>query len=159
MGVVVEDALGKLIGVCSFKQAPVPIRAGRLIGNAHCVHMLATDRLYHGKRLEDGSRPGDVLLRGALEHIETACDGDMPFVWALVSPDNDRSRALFTRHGFGKMAYSGEGEIIHIRSPHKRLPIVALRRPRLDRNRLVRRLAPRTGNGHEPERSPRRTAP
>jgi hypothetical protein len=118
---VLEDAVGKLIGVCSFNPDPVPVRAGKLMGEAQRIHMLGTDRLYHGMKLQDGSRPGDVLLRGVLEHIGRVCDGHMPYVWALVTPENDRSHALFDRHGFDRWPYAGEGEVIRIRDPKKSL--------------------------------------
>lgn len=124
--VVLEGANGKLIGFCSFLPHPLPSSAGVFDDNAQRIHILGTDKQYHGKRLRDGSRPGDALLRGALEQIELACGGSMPYVSALVSPENDRSRALFDRHGFRELPYSGDGEIIYVRSPKKRLPASAL---------------------------------
>lgn len=136
--VVLEDAGGKLIGVCSFLAHPLPGPAGKFFGNAQRIHILGTDRLYHGKRLEDGSRPGDALLCGALEQIKLAYDGRMPYVSALVSPENDRSRALFARHGFRGLPYLGEGEIVYVRSPQQR-PVLALRPPAAVR-RIVQRV-------------------
>jgi ribosomal protein S18 acetylase RimI-like enzyme len=118
--VVLEDAHGKLVGVCSFMRESLPVRAGGLIGTAYCIHMIGIDRLYRGKRLEDGSRLGDVLLDGALEHIRMNSDGRTPHIWSLVSPENHRSRALFDRHGFDEWRYSGEGEIIYVLRPRRR---------------------------------------
>jgi hypothetical protein len=132
--VILEDANGKLIGICSF----LPDARGRFVGDAQRIHIIGTDRLYHGKRLEDGSRLGDALLRGALEQIEIACDGRMPYVSALVSPGNDRSRALFERHRFRALSYPGEGEMQYLRSPHRQLPVVVLRPPAVVR-RIVRK--------------------
>jgi hypothetical protein len=123
--VVLEDAVGKLIGVCTFH----PHSLGKFMGDAQRIHVVGTDRHYHGQRLADGSRPGDVLLRGALEQIELACDCRMPYVSTLVTPENERSRALFARHGFRDLPYAGEGEIRYVRAPHKQLPVIALRRP------------------------------
>jgi hypothetical protein len=124
--VVLEDANRQLIGVSSFK--PQPIVAGTSVGkNAQRIHMIGTDRRYRGKRLQDGSSPGDVLLRGTLEQIKLACGGRMPSVSALVSPDNERSHKLFARHGFRQLPYMGEGEIIHLRPPDKRLSMVRLK--------------------------------
>jgi L-amino acid N-acyltransferase YncA len=46
-----------------------------------------------------GTRPGDHLLRDALQTISGAWDG-MPVVFALVDPKNEPSCELFKRHGF-----------------------------------------------------------
>jgi hypothetical protein len=123
--VVLEDASGKLVGICTFH----PHSLGKFMGDAQRIHIIGTDRLYHGQRLEDGSRPGDVLLLGALEQIELACDCRMPYVSTLVTPENERSRALFARHGFRDLPYPGEGEIQYVRAPHKQLPVISLRAP------------------------------
>jgi hypothetical protein len=127
--VVLEDADGKLVGVCTFH----PHSLGKFMGDAQRIHIIGTDRLYHGTRLQDGSRLGDVLLGGALEQIELACECRMPYVSTLVTPENSRSRALFARHGFRDLPYSGEGEIRYVRAPHKQLPVIALRPPALIR--------------------------
>lgn len=118
--IVIEDADGKLIGVCGFMSFPFSIGAGKPMGDAQRIHILATDRSYHGKRLEDGSRPGDALLRGVLEQIRIANGGRMPCVSALIEPENDRSHTLFSRHGFDKLPYAGEGDFIYVRPPEKR---------------------------------------
>ncbi len=113
---MLEDAQRTLIGICSFK--PQAVVAGTSVGkDAQRIHMLATDRLYHGQRLNDGSRPSDVLLEGALEQIRTVCGGRLPSVSTLVSVGNDRSHALFERHGFKALPYVGEGEVIRLRPP------------------------------------------
>jgi hypothetical protein len=113
--VVLEDANSKLIGVCSFH----PHSLGGSRSDAQRIHLAGVDRKYHGIRLEDGSRPGDVLLRGALEQVEMVCNGRMPYLSALVNPENHRSRALFTRHGFREAPYAGEGAVRYIRAPSK----------------------------------------
>jgi ribosomal protein S18 acetylase RimI-like enzyme len=153
--VMLEDANGKLVGLCSYRPDPLPIPAGSLVGGAQLIHLLGTDRLCHGKQLEDGSRPGDVLLQGALEHIKKDCGGRMPYVWALVSPENDRSQALFDRHGFGELPYKDKGEIVRVLSPNKRLPVVALRLPTADRmvRWIVRKSKKTQDSEHLPERS------
>ncbi|HEV7937964.1 MAG TPA: GNAT family N-acetyltransferase [Solirubrobacteraceae bacterium] len=132
--IVLEDANGKLIGVCSF----YPHALGRLMGDAQRIHVVGVDRRYQGKRLKDGLRPGDVLLRSALEQIELTCVR-MPYVSTLVYPENDRSRALFARHGFRELPYSGEGSIRYLRAPHKQLPILTLR-PTVAVRRIVQRM-------------------
>jgi hypothetical protein len=112
---VMEDARGKLVGVCGIRPHPFSVGAGRPDPEAQRIHILATDRLYRGKRLEDGSRPGDVFLRGVLKHIKVAGGGRMPCVTALIEPENARSLAFFSRHGFGQLPYAGEGDIICVR--------------------------------------------
>ena len=124
---VLEDDHHRLIGLCSIKPQPyllVDVFVGK---DAREIHMLATDRLYRGVRLKDGSRPGDVLLAGALEQIKRESGGSLPCVSAVVAPDNDRSHALFDRHGFGWMPYVGEGEITRALAPRKRLSLVRLK--------------------------------
>ena len=124
--VVLEDARHKLIGLCSFISQPLV--GGTSVGkDARRIHMIAIDRLYQGKRLEDGSRPSDVLLSAALEQIKSVNGGRMPSVSALISPGNDRSHALFERHGFRALPYVGEGEIIYLCPPDKRLSLTRLR--------------------------------
>jgi hypothetical protein len=59
-----------------------------------------------------------VLLVGALDRIESACEGRMPQVWTHISPENQRARALFARHGFKELPYAGEGEITYVRQPY-----------------------------------------
>lgn len=136
--VVLEDANGKLMGVCSFHAHSL----GRFMGDAQRIHVVGVDRRYHGKRLEDGSRPGDALLRGALELIEMVCDDSMPYVSTLVNPENHRSRALFARHGFRELPYPGEGAIKYVRSPHRQLPALALKP-----TAMVRRMVQKVRNG------------
>jgi hypothetical protein len=140
--VVLEDANGKLIGVCSFFVHPL----GRLMSNAQRIHVIGIDRKHHGKRLEDGSRPGDALLRGTLEVIEVVCDNRMPHVSTLINPENDRSRALFARNGFREMPYPGEGAIKYVRSPHKQLPVLSLKP-----TAAVRRMVQKVRNGSRAE--------
>lgn len=124
--VLLEDAQHKLIGLAGFLPKPLPAAGGKLLNNSQYLTMMGTDRLYRGKRLADGSRPGDILMRATLEQIKIACGGQMPYVWALVSGENDRSIAMLDRHGFGAFPYKGEGEIIRVRPPSKAMPIFSL---------------------------------
>jgi ribosomal protein S18 acetylase RimI-like enzyme len=55
---------------------------------------------YRGQRLPNNTSIGDFVLRDALLRIEGAHQGQMPFVWALVHPDNEPSKALFRRRQF-----------------------------------------------------------
>jgi hypothetical protein len=65
-------------------------------------------------------------MEATLEHIKVTCGGRMPYVWALVSAENDRSVALFDRHGFGAFPLKGESDVIRVRSPSKLLPVFSL---------------------------------
>jgi hypothetical protein len=115
--VVLEDADGRLVGVCSFwlgdLMAPLfrtPIR------DAPYINVIGVDRRFHGARLADGSHPGDVLLRGALAAIHGL--HGYRHVFALVAPENARAHALFARHGFGEVSPLKEGrQALRIRPP------------------------------------------
>ena len=133
--VVLEDANGKLIGICSFH----PHALGRFSGNAQRIHVVGIDRKYRGKRLEDGSRPGDALLHGSLGQIGMAGGDRMPHVSALVNPENHHSRALFARHGFRELPYPGEGAIKYVRSAPKQLPILTPR-PAVALRRMIQKV-------------------
>lgn len=151
--VVIEDAAGKLIAMGSFRPEPLPvrIRISKPIVNARCVHMLGVDRLYRGARLADGSRPGDILLQGVIDQIRVACDDRVPYVWALVNPENEHSHALFTRHGFSQLPHSGIGEIIRVRHPHKRGAETGTANPGADRSRIARWIAGRGKHREQPQ--------
>lgn len=124
---VLEDAVCKLVGVGSFKPQSVVAVDVPVGKDGQRIHMMAIDRLYRGSRLDDGSRLGDALLLGMLEQIRLACGGALPTVSALVAPDNTASHALFDRHGFRRMPYAGEGEVIRVRPPDKRMSLIRLK--------------------------------
>lgn len=140
--VLLEDAHRKLVGAGGFRQDPLlhrdPEKNDQLTMDAYYIHMLAIDKLYQGQRLQDGSRPSDLLLQGMLGHIKARNGGSMPCVWALVSPKNTRSAALFERNGFGAIPPTGDGEAIHVLTPDGREPFAPPRKQR----RLIRRLLP-----------------
>lgn len=142
--ILLEDAKGRLTGVCGFRSERPPIKGGKLMRKAYCIHMIATDWSFRGQRLRDGSRLGDALLSGALEHIKVACGDEMPNVWALVSPENSASNALFARHGFARLPYSGEGEYVYMRVPHLRLGKQTAGSPGMSRWRALRSIGQRT---------------
>jgi ribosomal protein S18 acetylase RimI-like enzyme len=101
---VLEDAQRKLVGISGFRPRLLSGEEMSLSAEgqpvSHYIHMVAVDRRYRGRRLQDGSRPADVLLRSTLDQIKRACGGQMPDVWAIITPENTRAQALFSRHGF-----------------------------------------------------------
>jgi ribosomal protein S18 acetylase RimI-like enzyme len=114
---VLEDAAGALVGVCSYwidellapvYRAPIP--------QSPYVNMIGVDGRYRGARLADGSRPGDVLLAGVLERMKAkhgACH-----VFALVAAENVHGHALFARHGFGEISPLKAGrQALRVRPP------------------------------------------
>jgi hypothetical protein len=112
-----EDADGKLIGLSSAKPGLLyPVLYRKPLVDVPYIHMIGTDRSYHGKRLADGTSPGDALLRGTLEQIRRQW-GTLPCVWALVNPKNKPSHALFDRHQFARLAPAGKGDAVRLRTP------------------------------------------
>lgn len=72
------------------------------------VGVIGTDLAYRKHTLRDGRRPGNALLRNALEVIETMFGGkQMPFVRANVKPTNSGSKPLFDEHGFENLGVGG----------------------------------------------------
>jgi hypothetical protein len=117
--VVLEDATGALVGVCSFlpRDLMLPVYREPLRGALY-INMIGTDVRFQGLPLEDGSRPGDALLGGTLELIRSLHSGAMPYVHALVAPKNTRSHALFERHDFGEISpLTKGGDAIRLRAP------------------------------------------
>lgn len=114
-----EDASGALVGLSSVKpRALQPLLYVKPMLDLPYIHMIGTDHHYHGKRLKDGSSPGDALLIATLEHIREAAGGVLlPYVWAFVHPKNDASHKLFDRHGFGELSPAGKGDAIRILAP------------------------------------------
>jgi ribosomal protein S18 acetylase RimI-like enzyme len=140
--VALEDADGRLVGAGGFRKRPLmhpePEKTTQLAMEAYYIHMLATDRLYQGVRLQDGLRPGDVLLQGMLRHIKSSHGGSMPCVWVLTSPKNTRSAALFDRNGFVAFPYPGEGEVVRFLTSDGRDPFASPRKGRRFIRQFVR---------------------
>lgn len=115
--VVLEDARGALVGVCSFWLGDLMTPLFRTpIREAPYINAIGIDRRFHGARLADGSRPGDALLRGALSEIQALYGAR--HVFALVAPENSQAHALFARHGFGEVSPLKEGrQALRIRPP------------------------------------------
>jgi hypothetical protein len=117
--VVLEDAAGGLVGICTFwpRDLLLPLHRTPLLEVPY-INTIATDARYRGARLADGGRPGDVLLEGALSVIRTMNGGSLPWVYALVAADNARAHSLFERHGFGEVgALTPGGQSIRIHAP------------------------------------------
>jgi ribosomal protein S18 acetylase RimI-like enzyme len=115
--IVLEDAAGALVGVCSYwmdellapvYRAPIP--------QSPYINMIGVDHRYQGVRLADGSGPADVLLRGVLEHMKAKHGAS--YVFALVATENVRAHALFARHGFGEISPLKPGrQALRVRPP------------------------------------------
>ncbi len=117
--VVLEDAGGALVGVCSFlaRTLLLPPRSAPMRGIPY-INMIGIDRRFRGHVLADGSRPSDALLAGALEQIGGTYGGRLPHVFALVAPENTHAHALFARHDFGEISpQKPGGEAIRMRAP------------------------------------------
>ncbi|HSZ13726.1 MAG TPA: GNAT family N-acetyltransferase [Solirubrobacteraceae bacterium] len=140
--IVLEDGSGRLIGFCCVGRDELPLRAGRHRGTAWSVLVIGTDRRHRGQRLQDGSSPGDVLLRAALERIAEERGGRDPLVWAHIAPENEPSRALFARHGFDELPATAVvgGDIVWVRPQRRRLAAM-VPRPIGARGRTIRRIA------------------
>jgi hypothetical protein len=99
--IALERPSGELISWCAITrrhlcEVPAPIPPGGYI------FAIATAYAYRGWRLDvRGTRPSDAVIRRALEVMRgDLSDGDMPYVWARVLPDNQPSNRLFRDHCF-----------------------------------------------------------
>ncbi|HEX3693220.1 MAG TPA: GNAT family N-acetyltransferase [Solirubrobacteraceae bacterium] len=112
---VLQDARGNLVGICSFMAKRPPAEDNELIA-AYCIHMLGIDRRYRGARLADGSRPSDILLDGAIDLIKRVCKHHIPLIWACTATENHPARSLFNRFGFRELVNNSNGAILCIHS-------------------------------------------
>jgi hypothetical protein len=69
------------------------------------IPAIGIDEKYQGEKLEDGvTRCGSALLMSTMVVAKAMMGGgDTPAALAKVDPNNDRSQALFKRHGFEKI--------------------------------------------------------
>jgi hypothetical protein len=81
------------------------------------IFAIGTAYAYRGWRLDvEGTRPSDAVIRRSLEVIrDDLGDGDMPYVWARVLPDNQPSNRLFRDHHFGLYEAPGFEQMIRAR--------------------------------------------
>ncbi len=101
--VAMEGPCGELLGLSGFRPMEVGFDPpGRRMTQPPYIHVIALNRRYRGWRTAHGPTLGSALLVGTMKKIALIWPGDaMPAIWALVSPENVRSHALFQRHGFG----------------------------------------------------------
>jgi ribosomal protein S18 acetylase RimI-like enzyme len=90
-----NDPDGSLMGLCV-----VSHREFEAEEDPAYVQVIARAAACRGYRLPDGGRLGDLLLSDALTQIKMIWGAPMPFVWALVAPDNAPSLDLFAHWGF-----------------------------------------------------------
>jgi hypothetical protein len=113
----VEDAVGELVGLCSFWLGNLLMPMYREpINDAPYINIIGVDARFQGRRLTDGSRAADALLDGALEWIRNLHGA--VHVFALVAPENSRGHALFARHAFGEISPMNAGrQALRVRPP------------------------------------------
>jgi hypothetical protein len=86
------------------------------IDDAPYINIIGIDARFQGRRLGDGSHPGDALLDGALECLRKLYGA--VHVFALVAPENARAHALFAWHAFGEISPMKPGrQALLVRSP------------------------------------------
>jgi hypothetical protein len=69
--------------------------------HAAYLAVLAIDKSYRGWRMPDGAtRIGTFLLGDALAEIDCTWEQPMPYVWAVVHPENDHCRRLLNKQNF-----------------------------------------------------------
>lgn len=108
----------KLVGVCCVTSSASPGLglAGQAEGGY--IGAFGTDLEFRKHVLEDGTtRPGNALMRGALEAIQAMFGGPpMVYVFAKVKRSNSASKRLHDEHGFDDTGNS-QGEHVLLRPP------------------------------------------
>jgi hypothetical protein len=101
----------RLLAVCSFStENPLPVLGVDPAWPHGYIVALGTDLDAQGRKLDDGeTTAGSALLRGAFEELKKRLGKEsMPYVWATIKTDNDKSARLLDRHGFNPVAFTGE---------------------------------------------------
>jgi hypothetical protein len=116
-----KDATGhaQLIGVCCVTNQTLEGVDGVEDGaEGGYIGAFGTDLLYRKHVLDDGqTRPGNALMRGALQAIEAMFGGPpMVYVFAKVKRSNTASKTLHDEHGFDDTGNAG-GEHVLLRPP------------------------------------------
>jgi hypothetical protein len=114
------DATGhsKLVGVCCVTSSASPgLGLAGQDSEGGYIGAFGTDLEFRGHLLEDGTRPGNALMRGALEAIQGMFGGPpMVYVFAKVKLANVASKRLHDEHGFEDTGNQG-GEHLLLRPP------------------------------------------
>jgi hypothetical protein len=115
------DASGhaKLIGVCCVASSASPgLGLAGQDSEGGYIGAFGTDLEFRKHLLEDGkTRPGNALMRGALEAIQAIFGGPpMVYVFAKVKRSNAASKRLHDEHGFEDTGNAG-GEHVLLRPP------------------------------------------
>lgn len=103
-----EEPPGNIVGVTGLERGGLALEHPKYTPYAYkdaaYVAMIGLSERYRDHqdpyRSKDGGRLGDFLLHDLLLHVKKTWRGGMPWVQALVDPDNGPSRDLFERHGF-----------------------------------------------------------
>jgi hypothetical protein len=100
----------------TFDVLPTPERGTRCeatsvtVPVAAYVHAIGIEERFRLHRIEGGGRVGTFLLQGMLYYVGAAFDGDRPWTWAYVDPENMPSQRLFYENGFGYVPPQGPNE-------------------------------------------------
>jgi hypothetical protein len=108
-----------LVGVCGVMTGALDGVPGVDAGSeGGYIGAFGTDMRYRKHLLDDGkTRPGNALMRAALEAIQAMFGGEpMSYVFAKVKRTNSASRRLFDEHGFEDMG-NPQGEHVLLRAP------------------------------------------
>jgi ribosomal protein S18 acetylase RimI-like enzyme len=99
-----------LLAVCSFSvKHPLPAQGVDPAWPHGYIVAVGTDLDAQGKKLDDRKSVGSALLRGAFEELKKRLDQEsMPYVWATIKTNNDKSARLLDRHGFDPVGFTGE---------------------------------------------------
>lgn len=103
-----EEPPGSIVGVTGLEHGPLNIQHPKYTPHAYkdaaYVATIGLSQHYRDDkdpfRTKDDGRLGDALMTDLLRYIKKTWRGGMPWVLALVDPDNPPSRELFERHDF-----------------------------------------------------------
>jgi hypothetical protein len=110
------DNFAPLIGLCGVGarvlEVPSPIDGLDDGEEGGYIVAFGIDSAYQGRKMADGSRPGNALLEGALHVVKAAFPGGrMRFVKAKILSDNRKSSRLFDEHGFDDLGIRGHNAV------------------------------------------------
>ncbi|HEX3909898.1 MAG TPA: hypothetical protein VHW67_04250 [Solirubrobacteraceae bacterium] len=122
-----EEPPGAVVGVAGLESGGLAIQHPKYTPHAYkdaqYVAVIGLSEPYRSLDPDDpftskeGERLGDVLMLDLLRYVKKNTRGGMPWILALVNPDNGPSCALFERHGFEQFIRFGVGSDALFRRP------------------------------------------